>query len=193
MRVANIDNKTGNVASTYWTALEELQQPPTELNQTAVNITELNIDDNNLLDNYCYVNGELIIRPSGIPKYYGFINGTWQDTRSLEDVKAVAKAAMFYKSRESVGQNIEYLGNTYQPNIPLIQDYYINNLSNPNYTVEWLDINNVAHTLSLNDLAQILQMYTAKQEENFQTYQQLKQQINSAQTIAEVEAITWPQ
>lgn len=193
MRVANIDNKTGNVVSAYWTSVDILQQPPPELNQTSININSLSVSDNDLVSNYAYVNNTWITRPKDIPRYYGFINGTWQDTRSLDEIKAVAIGTMYLKSKESIGQNIEYLGNTYQPNIPLIQDYYINNLANPNYTVEWLDINNVAHTLSLNDLAQILQQYNTKQEENFQIYQQLKQQINNAQTIAEVEAVTWPQ
>ena len=193
MKIATVDNSTGNVISVYWTYLTELQQPAAELNQTNIDINELTISDQELLQQYVYRNNTWIRRPDNLPRYYVYNNGSWQDSRSISDIKAVAIGNLLTIVNEKSLQNIEYLGNTYQPNMPLIQDYYINNLSNPNYTVEWLDINNVAHTLSLNDLAQILQMYTAKQEENFQTYQQLKQQINSAQTIAEVEAITWPQ
>ena len=193
MKVATVDNITGNIISVYWTYLTELQQPAAELNQTNININELTINDQELLRQYVYRDNTWIKRPDNLPRYYVYVNGSWQDSRSISDIKAVAMGNLLTIVNEKSLQNIEYLGNTYQPNIPLIQDYYINNLANPNYTVEWLDINNVAHTLSLNDLAQILQQFNTKQEENFQIYQQLKQQINNAQTIAEVEAVTWPQ
>lgn len=156
-----------------------------------------NINNVSLNTHYVNLNTLQIEAMSPCPSTYHTFNYSthlWEDLRSIEQVR-LSK----WEEIKKVRTNIEYGGfdwdgSTFDSDPTSVQRISGSVLLaqlNPSYTVDWTLADNTVRTLSAADLLQVAMSLGSHVQSCFVHGQALRDLINNATTIAEVEAITW--
>lgn len=132
-------------------------------------------------------------KPDG--KYiFNYNTGTWVYGRNLSEAQ-VYKWEEIKKNRSAV----EYGGFTWDGSIFDSDTVSVQRITGsvllaqliPDYEVEWTLADNTTRTLTASDILQVAAALGAHVKECFDHAKALRDLINNATTIAEVEAITW--
>lgn len=134
------------------------------------------------------------IPPTNSTYIFDYTTKQWQDTSTLQDLK-LAKLAYLKTARDSaINGTITWDNSTFdsdQVSQTRLMGVYLDALSNPTLSQAWRLSDNTWQVLSANDIKAIwavLKAHLTTQFIKFATYEAL---VESATTIAQVEAVTW--
>ena len=148
-----------------------------------------------------YIEVDDTVWQEALDKNYNYVDAenktlSYKDFRTLDQIKQAKKleieSTYVKKCYEPIDYEVNGVIYTFQADEKSQNAIFRTITGAPqDFTTDWLDIDNNAVSVTLDDLKGLAQVIVERNEQLFQQKVQLKKQVDSATTKEEVESITW--